>query len=790
LKSELCKDCELLTCPGPVMGEFTGGQVDVMFVGEALGAIEVQQHRPMVGMAGQVLRRTLDSMNFTSYGITNIFKCRPPGNELPESSPGTFCKQSLIEDLTTRRQKLTVLLGGTALNAVMQAPTNISQVIRRLFSVTVDGKILPVMGLWHPSSVNRRGNEWRDWELGFDKIQHFLKGEVDYIPPEQRHVTQCTTFGETFKALSKLKELAPTHTIMSCDIETSAGYSPWAGARIISVAIAYSPTEAFAVTWDSVGSTTNFDMLKSLLEDESIAWLWYNGQFDTQFFRHVGIIPRIGFDGMLEANTVDERENPVHSLKRDSGVFLDAPDWESDIKQYVPKKEDSFELIPVDKLLNYNGLDAVHTFHLSSVLQRTLIEEKELDYYKRVVIPTYDMLSEARFEGIRVDMFRVKELQNQIQPVLDDLLQQMITLTNNPYFNPNSYRDKLEALHARKIMVENTRKETLQQYEGDELVDLIRNSMDASKILGTYIVGIADDVYDDLRVHPDWKTPAETGRPRCADPNMLGMPRKAEVAEHRWKRYVKEIFVADPGTLLMQLDRKQSEVRCEVFLANDTEFIEHLKTDRNADIHGEYTKMVYGPGYTKEQRVLIKMVVFGLLYNRQAFSLAKQFTAIEREKAKKEGKTTYHVWSEREAQKFIDKFFSRIPKVYVHMQSVMKEALKTGYLTSYLGRIRRFGLVNQENRKSIANQAVNFPPSSLSADLNFLSCVETRKRYGKYGVRILVPVHDSGLMRIPKDSKDLPAEIQGMWEDFIPKLLHTDLPFTCDIGIGERWSDL
>jgi DNA polymerase-1 len=348
----------------------------------------------------------------------------------------------------------------------------------------------------------------------------------------------------------------------------------------------------------------------------------------------------------------------------------------------------------------------------------------------------------------------------------------------------------LKALHERGLNVPNTRKETLEPYEGDELVDIIRDCMDASKILGTYITGIVDDIYSDMKVHPDWKTPTENGRPRCADPNMLGMPRKAEIEEHRWKRYVKEIFIAEKGSLFMHLDRKQSEVRCEVFLAKALKFIETLRIDRDADIHGMFTKMLYGEGYTKEQRVLVKMVVFGLIYGREAGSLARQFTAIERKKAKKAGKTEWHIWTVREAQRFIDDFFKLFPELLTYRKECKDIAKETGRLTDFFGRVRHFGLVNRDNAYHIETQAVNYPPSSLSAGINFHSCIETDRLFGKYGVVVLVPVHDSALLKVPKDSLYLKDEIQGMWEALAPKLVDFDIPFPCDVTIGERWSDL
>jgi len=123
-------------------------------------------------------------------------------------------------------------------------------------------------------------------------------------------------------------------------------------------------------------------------------------------------------------------------------------------------------------------------------------------------------------------------------------------------------------------------------------------------------------------------------------------------------------------------------------------------------------------------------------------------------------------------------------------KEVENEAISTGELTSYLGRKRRFGLITEMNKKDVKNEAVNFPPSSLSADINFISCNDTMREYGKYGVEVLAPIHDAGLIRFPKDSQSLVKEIEGTWLEVTPRLLHTDLPFPVDITVGERWSDL
>ncbi len=788
MKPPECSECALLNCPGPVHTEFSDEQVDAFFVGEAPGRVEIEQRRPMVGWAGQTLRHSLKHMDILRYAIGNIWRCRPSDNKLPDDADwtkATYCRNLLHEELS-RGQKLVVPLGETALRALTNVDVSITSIQGHLFSS--NGRV--VMPMFHPSYVRRHGSSWTDWERCFDKLKLFVDtGRTHYISYDDRMVYKAKTEVQALRYLERLRELKAEYKVMSCDIETSAGYVPWAGAEILSIAIGWTPTQSIAMMWDLVDHGEAFDLLKSLLEDPNIIWLWYNGPFDTQHLRKAGIEPRIDRDAMLETHLLDERDG-VHALKRDSGLWLDAPDWEWDIKQYAPGKEDDYRVIPEDKLLVYNGMDTNHTTHLSEVVRPHLELEGLTWYCDNVLVPAYNMLARARYVGFRADVRRIQELQGKIQPVMDELEHQLVELTGNPFFNPNSWQDKLKALHERGIMVPNTRKETLEEYTGDELIDGIRAFMDASKIKGTYLDGVVDDIYDDLRAHPDWKLPAETGRLRCQDPNMLGMPRKAEEEEHRWKRFVKEIWIADPDTLLMHIDRKGSEFRCCLFLADEQDFMDTLRANPDADIHGEFALMIYGPDYSKEQRVYAKMVVFGIQNNREAPSIARQFTAIERAKARKEGRNDYHVWTVREAQTFINKFFARVPKVPIWKKAIMIEALSTGKLTSFLGRIRRFGLVDEHRRKGVENEAVNFPISCLSNDLNLLSCTATMKQFGKYGVEVLVPIHDAGLLRIPKDSIYLRDEIQGMWEELPTKYLHTDLPFPCDVTMGERWSDL
>ena len=783
-KPESCRECPLLACEGPVPSEINGHaswdllqeDVDVLFVSEAPGRHEIMKGKPFANPrgAGGILRQSLEQSGIGEFGIVNVWRCRPPANKLPGGEPGDFCKRRLVEDLTAHNQKITVPLGAVGLNALTEHEMSIMQVQGRVFSVNFNGSNLLLLPMLHPAFLLRKLRQrsyWRDWELDFEKLKRYLDtGELNYIPLDERKVHQAKSTAEALDFIKKLRE----YKTIACDIETTSFNMPWQEGTVISVAFAVSPIEAYAIPYRFVTQTLHQEV-KLLLEDVSIRWLWYNGSYDVQFFWAEGINARIDGDAMLEAHLLDERLN-VHSLKKDAGAFLNQVDWEENIKKYKIPNDTSEEAkqawrdIPEDELLTYNAYDAHHTFHLSQVL-RGYLGGDLCRYADELVIPTYNMLARARMIGIRIDLYKVKELNDLFTPVLSELEHKLAELSGDAWFNANSSQQKLALLRKRGLHVNDTRKETLQKFEGDEAADAMFAYSEAAKMNSTYIIGIVDDISDDLRVHPDWRLPTETGRPRCSDPNILGIPRKAEESEHKWKRRIKEMFIADEGTLLAHIDRRQSEVRCACFLAQDKALANIMKSGR--DLHSEMAKLMYGDDFTHEQRVWAKMVTFGLIYNREAPSLARQL-----------GTTV------RDAQHIINRFFEQMPRLLEWKKEVMKEALENGELTSWMGRKRRFGLINWENRKDVENEAVNFPPSSLSADLNFLSCVETMKQFNRYGVEVLAPIHDAGLLRIPKTPNDLPQEIGGVWEELVPKILNTDLPFPVDVTVGERWSDL
>jgi DNA polymerase len=86
---------------------------EVMFVGEGPGQTEDVQGRPFVGRAGELLVRLLASIGWRRQEvfITNIVKCRPPGNRDPEPDEIAACAPYLQRQLEVIDPAVVVTLG-------------------------------------------------------------------------------------------------------------------------------------------------------------------------------------------------------------------------------------------------------------------------------------------------------------------------------------------------------------------------------------------------------------------------------------------------------------------------------------------------------------------------------------------------------------------------------------------------------------------------------------------------------------------------------------------------------
>ncbi|MEJ2568140.1 MAG: uracil-DNA glycosylase [candidate division WOR-3 bacterium] len=125
----------------------------IMLIGEAPGMEEDIQGVPFVGRAGKKLDDILSEagIDVDEVFITNVVKCRPPGNRNPESYEMMKCNPYLLEQIRVIHPEVIVLLGNIALSLV----TGNASGITKMRGKTLEYMSIPAIPTFHPAYILR-----------------------------------------------------------------------------------------------------------------------------------------------------------------------------------------------------------------------------------------------------------------------------------------------------------------------------------------------------------------------------------------------------------------------------------------------------------------------------------------------------------------------------------------------------------------------------------------------------------------------------------------------------------
>ncbi len=95
----VCTKCELHRSRKKAVPGEGPTQAEIMFIGEGPGFHENEQGRPFVGAAGKFLDELLEKAGVTraDVWITNVVKCRPPGNRDPLPEEIETCTSNYLQ---------------------------------------------------------------------------------------------------------------------------------------------------------------------------------------------------------------------------------------------------------------------------------------------------------------------------------------------------------------------------------------------------------------------------------------------------------------------------------------------------------------------------------------------------------------------------------------------------------------------------------------------------------------------------------------------------------------------
>ncbi|MCK4359776.1 MAG: hypothetical protein KAW92_13755, partial [Candidatus Cloacimonetes bacterium] len=829
-----CNKCQLFkTCKKPCIQGVGPVPADIMLVGMNPGADEDEKGVPFVGAAGKRLNIMLKATHLErrSLFITNTVRCKTPDNREPTEEEIKACSPYLEEEIKEVKPKIIVPLGNIALQYILNLEGITKWAGTRHWSKKYNCWIIPT---YHPAYICRALGLQGVMVDHLKNIVEWLKNPIEPKPPKYVVANTMEKAKRLFKRLNEVD-------IFSFDTETSGldfrkdkilccSFS-WKERTGVVLPILQQHCKEF---WKPEEKKWIINQLKKVLEG-NIHKIGQNLPFDIQFLKTFGIkLNNYMFDTMLAHHLLDEnvgREG--HGLTAMVlRYFPDMGKYDERLSKYLTTKNTSYAVIPNDVLWKYAAADADATFRCYKKFKPELEKQGLMRLFNKITIPFQKALLETEYNGVRLDVKRLEELEveyserlkkieeefratdtvketekmlydkaaKKIEKRYDNLKTKPKTLTKDQYikkhtkpitFNLRSSQQlqillfdvlKLKPIKTTEKGGRSTDAEVLNTLakESPELVKL-KEHRDLSKLLSTYVVGMLKRVDENGRIHTDYHVDGTvTGRLASSNPNLQNIPRDSEI---------KECFIPDPEYVLLEADFAQAEYRCWAHYSNDKGMIKDIKDGK--DVHKQMASTVGNKEVekvTKKERQQSKTVVFGIIYGRGAKSLAAELGI-----------------TEEKAQNIIKAFFDKYPKAKEWIFNVKKEAQKGAKVVNVFGRIRRLPAAqipwsdnmekhDRRDRSEAMRFATNSPIQSMAADITAITAVRIQKRLKQIDskVRLVLTVHDSLIYEVPKKEKDNLIQIikEEVARGYTTINGPLRVPMNIDISVGERWGKL
>lgn len=770
LPHALCDHCPLAN--EPLVPPYAPGGTELAFVGEAPGASEVQMGKPFVGPSGRLLEAIVSNAESAYAAIhrTNVVMCRPPANRTPSPQEVACCRPRLLAELAEAGIKRIVTLGKTAHEALIP---NWTPSERGMWHSTSEYRIMPT---WHPAYVLRKPSEGAALILDVTKALH---------PREMPTFTQADPECVVITSLTELEhvlESVPDDTWVAIDTETNQ--TQWYDSvtrkanSIVMLQLAWEHCRGFVLDdemlYDVPGVITSLQKFF-----DRVRLVAHNGKFDAVFLSTLGLKIVLEFDTMLAHYCLDEM--PPHGLKELVALEFGMPNYEDRlISQYLSNRNDEYSKIPFLQLAQYGVLDVVATLALRELYEERLRANGLYEWpFKNVLMRAANSFVEFEVRGIPIDVPYLQRSQRLFEQALISMVEDMRVKYHQPTLNPNSTQQMAHLLYdVLKLPVQysksggrSTSHEALDALEGRHplINDLLRYRR-VAKMKSSYIDNVLEQVDSRGYVHPTVMIHGtETGRLSMRNPAMQTIPRPSDPNQPGYDVFldggvIRGAVIAPEGMVLIVADYSQAELRVLAALSGDPFLIKVYQDGR--DLHSEVAIAMFGPNYTKEQRVRCKMFNFSWAYGGNEYSFAKdQGLSLE------------------VARQFVRDYNVVMAGAVSWKAEQFKLAKTQGYVSTRFGRRRRFPLITSENVDEVRKASVNAPVQSSASDLTLLSALTLIEQH----IMVCHLVHDSIIAMAPVNEATDIAETVARIMCRTGETWFPEVPWKVDVEISQRW---
>ena len=606
--------------------------------------------------------------------------------------------------------------------------------------------------------------------------------------PQPRNIKVVVV--DTTASLAALTDALSNASVISFDTETTS--TDEMTASLVGISLAMKDGEGYYIP---VGHNTGTQLpleqvvsaLRRPLMDARIPKIGHHLKYDFIMLARYGLrVVPLDFDTMVAEWVLDPGSRNL-GLKNLAGVRLGESMTRIEALIGTGKNQRSMAEVAIAEAAPYAAADAETTLRLMPVLKAELKRVPKLwDLFINIEVPLILVLADMEMKGILINSLLFKELAQELAERLSKIEKQVHEVVGKT-FNLNSPQQVSEALfgylhleppnRGRKTATGfySTAAGVLEEMSGQHpVVDLMLSYRELAKLKFSYADALPATVDPNTgRVHTSFsQTGTVTGRLSSSNPNLQQIPTRTEEG-----RRVRRGFVADPGNVLVSLDYSQIELRIVAHMAGDEAMLKAFRAGQ--DIHATTAAAIYGiplEAVTKEMRRHSKAINFGLIYGMSAFGLTR---------------STELTLSE--SQDFVEAYFKQFPGVKKYLDGIRKEAARSGYVETMLGRRRYFpnlksGL-NQVMKNREEREAINAPIQGTAADIMKIAMIKIPPALAQAGLhgKMLLQVHDELVVECPRNElSDLVGVVRNVMENAYP----IGIPLTTEARWGMNWDEL
>jgi DNA polymerase len=194
-EASTCERCPLSETRTNVVFGAGNSNADLMFVGEAPGAEEDRQGLPFVGRAGGLLAQLLEGIGMTrkDVWITNVLRCRPPGNRDPQPVEIESCQPYTYRQVELIEPQVIATLGNFATKLLTGSRAGITRVRGTPQVREIAGRTVFLMPLLHPAAALRTPSLVDTLQEDFAKLPELIERPLpevgDAVPRASELVT-------------------------------------------------------------------------------------------------------------------------------------------------------------------------------------------------------------------------------------------------------------------------------------------------------------------------------------------------------------------------------------------------------------------------------------------------------------------------------------------------------------------------------------------------------------------------------------------------------------------------